>query len=67
MNNAKLSMSYACAAIEKILKLHDELTGSEITSTYMEFVKTQDFVTFREVMITETELCRILTFWACWS
>jgi hypothetical protein len=33
----------------------------------MDFVKTQDFVTFREVMITETELCRILTFWACWS
>jgi hypothetical protein len=55
-------MSYACAAIEKILKLHDELTGSEITSTYMDFVKTQDFVTFSEVMITETELCRILTF-----
>jgi hypothetical protein len=53
-------MSYPCAAIETILQEHDQRTGSEITSTYMEYVKTQDFVTFREAMITETELCLIL-------
>jgi hypothetical protein len=54
-------MSYPCAAIERILQEHDQRTGSEITSTYMDYVKTQDFVTFREAMITETELCFILT------
>jgi len=59
-------MSYPCAAIETILQEHDQRTGSEITSTYMEYVKTQDFVTFREAMITETELCLILALWA-WS
>ncbi|CAK9222076.1 unnamed protein product [Sphagnum jensenii] len=48
-------------AIETILQEHDQRTGSEITSTYMDYVKTQDFVTFREAMITETELCFILT------
>jgi hypothetical protein len=53
--------SYSCAAIETILQEHDQRTGSEITSTYMDYVKTQDFVTFREAMITETELCFILT------
>jgi hypothetical protein len=52
----------SCAAIEKVLEEHDRRTGSDITSTFMNFVKTQDIVTYREEMITETELCRILAF-----
>jgi len=58
----------SCAAIEKVLEEHDRRTGSDITSTFMNFVKTQDIVTYREEMITETELCLILAFWAAsWS
>ncbi|CAK9222066.1 unnamed protein product [Sphagnum troendelagicum] len=51
-----------CEAIEMVLEEHDRRTGSDITSTFMNFVKTQDIVTYREEMITETELCRILAF-----
>jgi hypothetical protein len=32
----------SCAAIEKVLEEHDRRTGSDITSTFMNFVKTQD-------------------------
>jgi hypothetical protein len=33
--------------------------------TYMDFVKTQDLITFHGWMITKTEECLILAFWAC--
>jgi hypothetical protein len=39
--------------------------GTRDHLVYMDFVRTQDFIAFHEVMIMDTELCCIFAFWAC--